>query len=274
MFCVIQQVQLKKPNQYGAYRELTAEQESWTIDGKPPRWYYSYTGGRFERPHLEAYKISLHQSFREGRQVKKRQYPIRTMSYYDIVEYSLYDCADGAIKAVAERADMEYSRIYDLIESKLTPLRERLEADFQQSEEYQTRRKQEQLIKAYNEARSAFCKRYYVDESEYDRCFDVFGTLRNETYLKQIQADFKAKQEAARKQSRQQRKTYRETFERFTSGSGYSAAPSGNYTTDETSMLKQFYKALSKKYHPDLNPGKDTTAEMQLLNRLKQMWGI
>lgn len=47
-------------------------------------------------------------------------------------------------------------------------------------------------------------------------------------------------------------------------------APAG----DETAMLKQFYKVLSKKYHPDLNPGKDTTAEMQLLNRLKQGWGI
>ena len=43
---------------------------------------------------------------------------------------------------------------------------------------------------------------------------------------------------------------------------------------NQTAMLKQFYKVLSKKYHPDLNPGKDTTAEMQLLNRLKQGWGI
>lgn len=136
MYCVIQQVQLKKPNQYGAYRELMVERDGWTINGKPPLWRYRQTGERFERPHLEA-------------------------------------------------------------------------------------------------------------------------------YLKQIQRDHKTRQDARRRQQQ----FYREQ-------GSYSAAPSSNYTDDETAMLKQFYKVLSKKYHPDLNPGRDTTAEMQLLNRLKQIWGI
>ena len=39
-------------------------------------------------------------------------------------------------------------------------------------------------------------------------------------------------------------------------------------------ILKRFYRSLSKTYHPDLNPGKDTTAAMQLLNRLKETWGV
>lgn len=267
MYCVIQQVQLKKPNRYGAYRELTVERDGWTINGKPPLWRYRQTGERFERPHLDAYKISLHQSYREGGKVRKRQYSIRTMSYYDIVEYSLSDCADGAIKAVAEQLNMEYQALYDCIESKLTPLRERLEADFHQSEEYQTHQKHQQIIKEYHEARSEFCAQYGVDADEYDRCFDVFGTLRNEAYLKQIQKDHKARQKAEREAHRKQQQFYREY-------SGYSAASLSNYTDDETAMLKQFYKLLSKKYHPDLNPDKDTTAEMQLLNRLKQSWGI
>lgn len=263
MFCVIQQVQLKKPNRYGAYRELVVERDSWTINGKPPLWRYRQTGERFERPHLEAYKISLHQSYREGGKVRKRQYSICTMSYYDIVEYSLYDCADGAIRAVAEQLNMEYQALYDCIESKLTPLRELLEADFHQSEEYQTHQKHQRIIKEHHEARSAFCAQYGVDADEYDRCFDVFGTLRNEAYLKQIQRDYKARQDARRRQQH----FYREQ-------GSYYAAPSSNYNDDETTILKQFYKVLSKKYHPDLNPGKDTTAEMQLLNRLKQIWGI
>lgn len=42
----------------------------------------------------------------------------------------------------------------------------------------------------------------------------------------------------------------------------------------ETDMLEEFYKKLSKIYHPDLNPGTDTTAQMQLLNRLKESWKI
>ena len=135
MFCVIQQVQLKNPNQYGAYRELVAARDGWTVNGKPPLWRYRYEGGRFDRPHLEAYKISIHQSYREGGKVRKRQYSIRTMSYYDIVEYSLFDCADGAIGTVSKQLGIDPPALYALIESKLTPLRERLEADFHQSEE-------------------------------------------------------------------------------------------------------------------------------------------
>ncbi len=108
-----------------------------------------------------------------------------------------------------------------------------------------------------------------MDGDEYDRCFDVFGMLRNEAYLKQIQRDHKNRQKAEREARRRARQAWQE----YASGS-YSTALSGNYSADETAMLKQFYKVLSKKYHPDLNPGKDTTAEMQLLNRLKQVFGI
>ena len=39
-------------------------------------------------------------------------------------------------------------------------------------------------------------------------------------------------------------------------------------------MLKKFYRTLSKAYHPDRNPGKDTSEEMKLLNQLKNEWGV
>ena len=62
-------------------------------------------------------------------------------------------------------------------------------------------------------------------------------------------------------------------YEQYTSGS-YSAPSVGTYTEAETAILKKFYRSLSKTYHPDLNPGLDTTAEMQLLNKLKEAWGV
>lgn len=76
MFCVIQEIWRKRPDLCGEYREIEAYQVSWTIEDKPPMWDWRYTGGRFERPHLEAYKITLHQSYRESGRVKRRQYTV------------------------------------------------------------------------------------------------------------------------------------------------------------------------------------------------------
>lgn len=127
MFCVIQQVMKKKPNPYGEPREIEAYQNGWRLDeSKPFTWAWKYSDKRFERPHLEAYKITLHESYREGGVVKKRQYSICTMSYYDVVEYSLYDCADSCIQATAGNLGIDPAELYEFIETKLEPLRELL----------------------------------------------------------------------------------------------------------------------------------------------------
>ena len=274
MFCVIQEVRRKKPSPYGEYREIRAYQNQWRLDeSKPYTWAYEYTGGRFERPHLEAYKISIHHRYRENGVVKKHQYSIRTMSYYDIVEYSLYDCADSSITATAEKLGMEAAELYEIIEGKLEPLRERLEAEFHQSAEYIAHQEHRRVLDANNKARSAFSERYGVAGDEYDRCYDVFGVLRNKAYLEQIKVQHKARKQA----EREARSSYRERWHSTYSGGGsgsYSIPSASTYTTEETAILKQFYRSLSKTYHPDLNPGKNTTAEMQLLNKLKDQWGV
>ena len=47
-----------------------------------------------------------------------------------------------------------------------------------------------------------------------------------------------------------------------------------NYKEEDKAVLKQFYRELSKKFHPDANPDIDTSQQMQLLNQLKQEWGL
>ncbi len=69
-------------------------------------------------------------------------------------------------------------------------------------------------------------------------------------------------------------------YERFfnnysgNNGSSYGGNFSNNHTEDNKAMLKKFYRTLSKAYHPDSNPGKDTSEEMKLLNQLKNEWGV
>ena len=267
MFCVMQQTARKKPSPYGAYKELRAYQNQWRLDeSKPFTWAWEYTGGRFERPHMEAYKITIHQSYREGGVVKKRQYSICTMSYYDVVEWSLYDCADRRIQATAGKLGIEPAELYDLIESKLMPLRERLEAEFHQSPEYIAKQEHERVMADYMEAQNKFCSRYDVDKDEFARCYDIFLTLRNKEYLEQLEAQHKARK-------RRYRESWGSTYGHYSGGS-YSIPPVSTYSEDEAAILKQFYRALAKQFHPDVNHDRDTTRELQLLNRLKEQWGV
>lgn len=271
MYCVIQQLVRRKPNPYGEYREIEVYQNEWRIagDDRPCTWSYRYTGGRFERPHLEAYKITIHHSYREGGAVRKHQYSVCTMSYYDIVEYSLYDCADGCIRATADNLGMDPAELCEIIESKLEPLRERLETEFHQSPEYIAKQEHERIIADHLKAQNKFCGKYGVEKDEYDRCYDVFGVLRNKEYLEQIKAQHKARKESERRY----RESSRNTYEWYTSG-GYSIPSVSTYTEEETAILKQFYRVLAKKFHPDANRDRDTTRELQLLNRLKEVWGV
>lgn len=263
MYCVIQETARKRSDRYGEPLAIIAYQNQWRLDeSKPFTWGWKYSEERFERPHHEAYKITIHQSYREGGRVRKRQWTICTMSYYDVAEYSLYDCANSRIQAAAEKMDVTSSELYRLIESKLEPLRERLEAEFHQSPEYIARQEHERIIADYMTAQSEFCNRYDVGKDEFARCYDIFLTLQNAEYLERVKAKHKAR-----------KSRYQEYF-RSSSGGGYSIPTASTYTDDETDMLRQFYKVLAKKFHPDLNPGQDTTKAMQLLNRLKESWGV
>ncbi len=284
MFCVIQEIRRKKPDSGGEYREIEAYQVPWTIEGKPPVWDWRYTGGHFDRPHMEAYKITLHQSYREGGKVKKRQYTVCTMSYYDFCSTWWGDCIVGGELALAEKLSMDPAELSAIIDAKVEPLSERIRAEFEQSAEYIAQQEHERIKVVHWAAQSQFCEKYGVDKSEYDRCYDVFGVLRNKEYLKQIKAEHKARQQAEREARKQQRdywRSYQEQWRSTYSGQSggqssgsYSVPFVSTYTNEDRVILKQFYRSLSKLYHPDLNPDKDTKAEMQMLNRLKEQWGV
>lgn len=269
MYCVIQEMNLKKENKYGAPKEIIID--SFEINGTT-KYTYSYSKERFKRPIKKAFKISINKSYRQDGIIKKIQYVLGTISYYDLLEWSWYEFLEKRIDKSSTYFQCNIDTIFNCIESKLDILENSVRKEFQQTEEYKTRQKHEKIIQEHIKNKKAFAEKYCVDENEYDYCYDVFGNLRNPTYLEDIKSYYKNKQS--------NHNDYDDFFKKFFEGSGsnsnssYSVLNSGNYTEEERLYLKKFYKVLSVKYHPDNNPNNNTDSEMKLLNKLKKEWNI
>lgn len=268
MFCVIQKIKRKKPDQYGAHKELKVTSYSFTSQFGTTNTKYGYTYGeeRFERPILDAYKISIHKSYREDGKVKKKQWSICTMSYYNLVEYSLFDCGGMQITKKAEEIGLTEEEIYDMIHAKLDPIIEQVEKEFQQTEEYKTKYKHEGIIDKYNRQKKKFKDKY--DSDDYDLCYDVFGNLRSESHLKAVKyaKEFQDRMNSSYQQNKQSNYSNSDNF------SSYFGLMSSNYNEDEKKMLKKIYREASKKFHPDVFG--DNGEMMKFLTKLKEDWGI
>lgn len=274
MFCVIQTLQRKKNDPHGAYKKYEVSSVTISFPDGTSKTHYSYypdyEAGRFERPHREAYRISIHESRREGGKVVKRQCAIATIGYYDFAgRFSLYDYIDAGINRAVNMFGTDYETLFSLVEQKVQPLSDKIKKEFHKSEEYKACRQREKVEKAHQKAKKKFGEQYGVDPDEYDYCYNIFGELMDKAYLDEIIRQYEQQKEAYRSY----RSNGRSTYESYSYGS-YSIPSASTYNESETAILKQFYRSLSKAYHPDLNPGKDTTAEMQLLNKLKESWRI
>lgn len=267
MFCVIQEIQLKKPNPYAASKELLIDKTTWSIDGKSITKYgYKYSPEKFERPIKTAYKITIHQSYRENGKVRKKQLYVKTIGYYDICSFSLFDCiSDTYIKDIAEQLGQEADVVWDMIYTKFEPIESKVIAEFQETEEYKTEQKHNQILEAYRDSKSDFAEQYQCDQSEYDYCYNVFGELVNADYLKQIKQKYEAQKEY-------ERRSYQYRKESNYNYSSYIKSSASNYSDTEQVFLKKFYKTLASKFHPDIT-GDDGKA-MQLLNKLKEQWNV
>lgn len=267
MYCVIQEVQRKKPNVYGHQPEIQVY--SHEINGRR-KYHWQYAGERFERPILTAYKISIHESRRVDGVVTKRQYPVTTVGYYDLAEYGLWDCIrPGKVAAIAAAMGEPEDHLWDLLHAKVEPLQGRIEAEFAKTPEGKTYARHQKILEKHNSKKQAFAKRWGVDADTYDYCYDVFGNVVNQAFIDSIM-------EAGR-QREQAHRSYRESSSSTYGSYDYSrlfGTATGPYSDEDRVRLKAFYKALSKIYHPDMNRDTDTHAEMVLLNRLKEEWGV
>lgn len=277
MFCVIQEIETKKVS-CGEPKEIEVYESSWSMNGENRISYrFRYSEERFERPIKKAFKISIHESYRENGKVKKHQTVICTMPYYDIIDYGLWvgDYVCGGLSSKSEALGITEEKLEKMIYEKFQPIIDKVKAEFEGTEEYRAKKQHKDIINRHNERVETFKKKYEVDSDEYDRCYDVFGKLRNPEYLDKIKREYKQ-----RKEYEEKSRSYREDFYSnyfkgsFGGGSSYFDSGLGNYTDEDRETLKQFYRTLSKKFHPDANPDTDTSKQMQLLNKLKGEWGL
>lgn len=190
--------------------------------------------------------------------------------------FTVYDWCDNKIALVAEGLSVSVNEIYELVERKLEPLINKIQQEFHETEEFKAHEKHEEILTIYAAKKVQFGKQYELSDGEYDRIYDVFGKCHNPEYLEKIKAEYKARKEYQHegwKQSSSYYEKFYGNYEGYSGGSYYNAV-SSNYTEDDKETLKQFYRVLSKKFHPDANSDIDTSEEMKLLNRLKSNWGI
>ena len=268
MYCVIQEVELKKENTYGAYKELKAYYTSCIINNVENGWYsYTYSDDRFIRPIKKAYKISIHKSYREKGKVKKKQWVICTMGYYDIVSTCGSWIGDYCnLSAKCEAIGITEDELYKIVYEKLDPLVEKIEKEYQQTEEYRTHKKHECILEKYREDKAKFEEIYGSDS--YDKCYDVFGTLRNSEMLENIKRQY----EAAKEYQRSYYENFKSNYSYNSRNSSYQNNKASTYNEEDKEKYKKIYKTLAKAYHPDIV--KDDGEMMKLVNQLKDEWGI
>lgn len=274
MFCYIQEIEMKSSNSIGCGKELVVMTSNWTVNGVPYISYgYAYSDVKFERPIKTAYKISIHdKSYRDDKgKVRKRQFYLTTIKYYDLVDYSWYDCImPSKVNDIAEEMGINPEILWKVIEEKLDALQDKVNAEFAETEEYQTKKMQDSIIQAYQKKKVEFAKEYEVQENEYDKCYDIFGKLRNPDYLEKIKNEYKSRKASEDKKRSYQGDSY-SNYNKYSGSGGINTMRERGYSEQEKVYLKKFYRVLASKYHPDVTGETET---MQFINKLKEQWGV
>jgi hypothetical protein len=235
MYCVIQKVINKKPNKYGSQKSLEVSSTTMIYkDKKETRYYYTYCSERFERPIKDAYKISIHKSYREDGHVKKKQWVICTIGYYYLIDTFADEIIASSLEKKQPQMGIDDEYIWNLIHEKLEPLKNAIREEFENTEEYKTTKENEEIIRIHNETKEEFENKYGKDT--YDYCYDVFGALRNKKHLRHLNEVYKARQQYTRNSSYYDTNSSNYGYEDFSS---YFASKRSTYTEEEKQNLKK-----------------------------------
>ena len=183
-----------------------------------------------------------------------------------MAEYGFYEEVKGVLQAISEETGIAWDKLYDIVEAKLEPLYERIRAEYTQTEEYKVSQQHSAITRKYAAEKAQFEKIY--GSNTYDRCYDVFGTLRNEEYLEVLK-----KYGSYYEQFKSNYNSY--SYQNYSKGNYNGSYQGNNYSKhmdeEELIRLRKIYKKLSIKLHPD-NGGSEE--HMKMLNELKDALGL
>ena len=257
MYCVIQEIKTKKEIK-GHSKGIEAY--SYTINNVKIN-SYRMKAEKFKRPIKKAYKISIHKSYRKDGKVKKKQWVIGTHEHYGLIEYGF---ELWRVEDKLNEMGIKEERLYELIYKKLGPLLDKITNEFHNTEEYKTYKSYRKIINEFHDKEREFDKIY---GSGYNECYDIYGNLTNKERLEQIKRDYEYKKEYERKS----KEAFGDWYSRYSQGdysySSYQNDKPSNYNDNERKLLKEAFKMLAMKYHPDR--GGDTE-KMAAINNLKE----
>lgn len=260
MYCVIQKLKVKSPFTISFIKDIHVV----TNDNKEVTTY-GYKTVEEELKSYTRYKISLHESYREDGVIKKRQYYIITEDALALAYYGYYpieDCvSEEKLEYIMKQSGKTREEIEEIFRSKVEPLTNKMHQCLEQKELYKIHQRHLETLSYYRMKKCDFEKVYGI--GTYDQCYNVFGTLMNYDRLQELKSIKREREEQERSYREKQNSNYWDKF------NSYFNKPTSNYTEQETKLLKEAFKLLAKKYHPDKNPGKDTTEIMATINNLK-----
>ena len=185
-----------------------------------------------------------------------------------MAEYGFYEEVEGVLQAISEETGIAWDKLYDIVEAKLEPLYERIRTEYTQTEEYKVSQQHSAITRKYAAEKAQFEKIY--GSNTYDRCYDVFGNLRNKEYLEVLK-----KYGSYYEQFKSNYNSY--SYQDYSKGnynsSSYQQNISSNYNEEDKVKLKKCFKILAKYFHPDSATG--DTELMQFINdKLKKEWNL
>lgn len=238
---------------------------------------WQYSSEKFERENY-SYKIVVKESYRECGKVKQKQVVMGTFQWFEFIDHYVYgdEIFDEKLADVFADKPDEVENIYKDIDKKIEEIQSVESKKWMASKEYKVHNKHLEMIRKYESKKVVFDELY--GKNIFEQIYDIHLKVKNQNLYEQlpkIRAEKKNADEAKREYERRSREEQQKQWEKYFKGFGdgsYQTGSSSNYTDKEKKYLNKFYKALAVKFHPDVLGGDN--GPMQLVNKLKEQWGI